>query len=62
MVDQSGALLVSQCPSTAALLGYMGVAAAVCFSNMGSAVRFFASCYIIALLRWLILDQYHSLI
>lgn len=43
MVDQSGALLVSQCPSTAALLGYMGVAAAVCFSNMGSAVGTYQS-------------------
>lgn len=29
---------VAQCPSYAAALGYMGVAAAVCLSNWGSAV------------------------
>lgn len=39
MVDQSPALEVTQCPSWAAALGYMGVAAAVCLSNWGSAVR-----------------------
>jgi hypothetical protein len=47
MVDQasigasSAALdVVSQCPSYAAALGYMGVAAAVCLSNWGAAVRY----------------------
>ena len=38
MVDQ-GPAMDSQCPSWAASLGYMGVAAAVCLSNCGSAVR-----------------------
>ena len=37
MVDQ-GPPMDAQCPSWAACLGYMGVAAAVCFSNFGSAV------------------------
>jgi hypothetical protein len=32
-------LPVSQCPSWATALGYMGVASAVCLSNWGSAVR-----------------------
>jgi hypothetical protein len=32
---------VAQCPSYAAALGYTGVAAAVCLSNWGSAVRTF---------------------
>lgn len=46
MVDQSdigasSAVLdvVAQCPSYAAALGYIGVAAAVCLSNWGAAVR-----------------------
>lgn len=39
MVDQSPSLEVIQCPSWASSLGYMGVAAAVCLSNWGSAVR-----------------------
>lgn len=38
MVDQTIALQVTQCPSSAAVLGYTGVAAAVCLSNWGSAV------------------------
>jgi V-type H+-transporting ATPase proteolipid subunit len=38
MVDQGPFLQVNQCPSWAASLGYMGVAAAVCLSNWGSAV------------------------
>lgn len=37
MVDQ-GLPIDAQCPSSAALLGYGGVAAAVCLSNWGSAV------------------------
>ena len=37
MVDQ-GPLTDAQCPTWAASLGYMGVAAAVCLSNWGSAV------------------------
>lgn len=37
MVDQ-GPPMDAQCPSWAASLGYMGVAAAVCLSNCGSAV------------------------
>jgi negative regulator of sigma E activity len=37
MVDQ-GPPVDAQCPSWAASLGYMGVAAAVCLSNWGSAV------------------------
>lgn len=37
MVDQ-GIPIDAQCPSSAALLGYGGVAAAVCLSNWGSAV------------------------
>jgi hypothetical protein len=37
MIDQ-GPPLDAQCPSWAASLGYMGVAAAVCLSNCGSAV------------------------
>ena len=32
--------VVAQCPSYAAALGYIGVAAAVCLSNWGAAVRF----------------------
>ena len=40
MVDQ-GPPRDAQCPSWAACLGYMGVAAAVCFSNFGSAVSNF---------------------
>ena len=41
MVDQGVLQMeVSQCPSWAACLGYGGVAAAVCLSNWGSAVRF----------------------
>lgn len=36
MVDQ--AMVDAQCPSWAAALGYMGVAAAVCLSNWGSAI------------------------
>jgi hypothetical protein len=40
MVDQVTNFEVTQCPSWAASLGYMGVAAAVCLSNWGSAVRF----------------------
>ena len=40
MVDPGLAdLEVAQCPSWAASLGYAGVAAAVCLSNLGSAVR-----------------------
>ena len=40
MVDQSALQLdVTQCPSWAGVLGYGGVAAAVCLSNWGSAVR-----------------------
>ena len=39
MVDQGPTLEVTQCPSYAAGLGYLGVAAAVCLSNWGSAVR-----------------------
>ena len=43
MVDQ-GLPMDAQCPSSAALLGYGGVAAAVCLSNWGSAVsEIFAS-------------------
>ena len=37
MVDQ-GPALDAQCPSWASCLGYVGVAAAVCMSNWGSAV------------------------
>ena len=37
MVDQ-GPPVDAQCPSYAVALGYMGVAAAVCLSNWGSAV------------------------
>mmetsp|Transcript_32623 Transcript_32623/g.79129 ORF Transcript_32623/g.79129 Transcript_32623/m.79129 type:complete len:115 (+) Transcript_32623:92-436(+) len=37
MVDQ-GLPIDAQCPSSAALLGYGGVAAAVCLSNWGSAM------------------------
>lgn len=37
MVDQ-GPPVDAQCPTWAASLGYMGVAAAVCLSNWGSAV------------------------
>ena len=37
MVDQ-GPIADAQCPSYAVALGYMGVAAAVCLSNWGSAV------------------------
>jgi hypothetical protein len=46
MVDQvtNSGLEVTQCPSWAASLGYMGVAAAVCLSNWGSAVRWFEDC------------------
>ena len=51
MVDQaaigasSAALdVVSQCPSYAAALGYIGVAAAVCLSNWGAAVRYLMQC------------------
>ena len=39
MVDQ-GPDADAQCPTWAASLGYMGVAAAVCLSNWGSAVSF----------------------
>lgn len=39
MVDPGPTMELSQCPSYAAALGYMGVAAAVCLSNWGSAVR-----------------------
>jgi hypothetical protein len=42
MVDQ-GSSADAQCPSSAALLGYGGVAAAVCLSNWGSAVS--KSCF-----------------
>jgi len=35
---QEGAAMDAQCPSWASSLGYMGVAAAVCLSNWGSAV------------------------
>jgi hypothetical protein len=38
MVDQGPTLELIQCPSYATGLGYLGVAAAVCFSNFGSAV------------------------
>jgi hypothetical protein len=40
MSDDLTSLQVTQCPSWAAALGYMGVAAAVCLSNWGSAVCF----------------------
>ena len=40
MVDQ-GPALDAQCPSWASCLGYIGVAAAVCMSNWGSAVSCF---------------------
>ena len=43
MVDQ-GPAVDAQCPTWAASLGYMGVAAAVCLSNWGSAVSNFNSC------------------
>ena len=52
MVDQ-GALqmeAVSQCPSWAACLGYGGVAAAVCLSNWGSAVRVVSAAVLLLLL------------
>lgn len=39
MVDSNPQMEPAQCPSYAAALGYMGVAAAVCLSNWGSAVR-----------------------
>lgn len=42
MVDQ-GSPIDAQCPSSAALLGYGGVAAAVCLSNWGSAVSDYES-------------------
>jgi hypothetical protein len=38
MVDSNPLPEPAQCPSYAAALGYMGVAAAVCLSNWGSAV------------------------
>lgn len=54
MVDQaaigaSSAVLdvVAQCPSYAAALGYIGVAAAVCLSNWGAAVRFAWSLFVV---------------
>ena len=51
MVDQGALQLeVSQCPSWAASLGYMGVAAAVCLSNWGSAVRYVTHCELFFLL------------
>jgi hypothetical protein len=39
MVDETLTLVQAQCPGYAAALGYAGVAAAVCMSNFGSAVR-----------------------
>ena len=47
MVDPgvSNTLEVAQCPSWAASLGYMGVAAAVCLSNWGSAVSTVLVCF-----------------
>lgn len=49
MVDQ-GLPIDAQCPSSAALLGYGGVAAAVCLSNWGSAVSDpLISCHVSAL-------------
>ena len=41
MVDSNPQMEPAQCPSYAAALGYLGVAAAVCLSNWGSAVRSF---------------------
>lgn len=38
MVDSNPQMEPAQCPSYAAGLGYLGVAAAVCLSNWGSAV------------------------
>ena len=38
MVDSNTQMEPAQCPSYAAGLGYLGVAAAVCLSNWGSAV------------------------
>ena len=38
MVDSNPQMDPAQCPSYAAGLGYLGVAAAVCLSNWGSAV------------------------
>jgi len=56
MVDQGAMQLeVSQCPSWAACLGYGGVAAAVCLSNWGSAVRYVASCWLLAYYYYYIL-------
>lgn len=39
-MEDEGTPVDAQCPSWAAALGYMGVAAAVCLSNTGSAVSF----------------------
>ena len=44
MVDSNPQMEPAQCPSYAAGLGYLGVAAAVCLSNWGSAVRWRVSC------------------
>ena len=41
MVDSNPPMEPAQCPSYAAGLGYLGVAAAVCLSNWGSAVGLF---------------------
>lgn len=38
---EEGSSVDAQCPSWAPSLGYMGVAAAVCLSNWGSAVRLY---------------------
>ena len=59
MVDQGALQLdVSQCPSWAASLGYMGVAAAVCLSNWGSAVRYVAHCEFVLRMLLVAIIQY----
>ena len=44
MVDSNPQMEPAQCPSYAAGLGYLGVAAAVCLSNWGSAVGLVLLC------------------
>lgn len=57
MVDEGPGLEVTQCPSWAAVLGYMGVASAVCLSNWGSAVRV----WLIVIKLWLLLLSFQKL-
>jgi len=60
MVDQAALTLdVTQCPSWAGALGYGGVAAAVCLSNWGSAVRL--ALLLLLLLVLFVCLQYHVL-